>query len=215
MSASDHFDTYRPVRLVRPQPPKIAPDRPRSSRRRVFARLFLVAAVIVFGVVLFSVENAAKLLTNLTGTMVVPSIPQLTASQSPSDSGESSIAKSERIDSENRGSTLAEPARASIEVATPENLLMQFEAWAAKRDAQRPATEQLGQGSPAKTIPDRAIEVATGSMGPAKKDRAARSNRKVTALPPQEPPKEIRQTQSARVQAAPPQRNPTNESRYP
>jgi hypothetical protein len=215
MPASDHFDTYQPVRLVRPQPPKIAPSRPRSSRRRVFARLFLVAAVIVFGVVLFSVENAAKLLTNLTATMVVPSIPQLTpASQSPSDSGESSIAKSERIDSEKRVSTLAEPARASVEAATSD-LLMQFEAWAAKRDGQRPATEQLDQGS-SSNIPDRAIEVATGSIGPAQKDRVSRSSRKVrTTVPSQEPPKEIRQMQSARVQAAPPQRNSTSESRYP
>lgn len=222
MPASDHFDTYQPVRLVRPQPPKIAPHRPRSSRRRVFARLFLVAAVIVFGVVLFSVENAAKLLTNLTATMVVPSIPQLTrASQSPSDSGESSsgessIAKSERIDSENRVSTVAEPARASVEAATSENLLMQFEAWAAKRDVQRPATEQLDEGSSFKTTPDRAIEVATESIGPAQKDRLSRSSRKVrTTLPQQEPPKEIRQMQSARVQSVPPQRNSTSESRYP
>jgi hypothetical protein len=217
MPASDHFDTYQPVRLVRPQPPKIAPHRPRSSRQRAIARLFLVATVIVFGVVLFSVENAAKLLTNLTATMVVPSIPQLTgASRSPSDSGESSITKSERIDSENRVSTLAEPARASVEAATSENVLIQFEAWAAKRDAQRAVTEQLDQGSSSKTIPERAIEVATGSIGPAQKDRVSRSNRKVrTTVPAQEPPNEIRQMQSARVQAAPPQRNSTSEYRYP
>ena len=217
MPASDHFDTYQPVRLVGPQPPKIAPHRPCSSRRRVFARLFLVAAVIVFGVVLFSVENAAKLLTNLTATMVVPSIRQLTgASHSPSDSGDSSITKSEPIDSEDRVPTLAEPARASVEAATSENLLMQFETWAAKRDAQGPAAEQLDQGSSSKTIPDRAIEVATGSIGPAQKDRISRSNRKVrTTVPPQKPPKEIRQMQSARVQAAPPQRISTSESRYP
>jgi hypothetical protein len=94
--------------------------------------------------------------------------------------------------------------------------LMQFEAWAAKRDGQRPATEQLDQGSPSKTIPDRAIEVATGSIGLAQKDRISRSSRKVrTTVPPQEPPKEIRQMQSARVQSAPPQRSSTSESRYP
>ena len=106
----------------------------------------MVTAVIVFGVVLFFVENAAKLLTNLMATMVVPSIPQLTrAPQSPSGSGESSIAKSESIASEDRVSTLAEPARASVEAATSETLVMQFEAWAAEKDAQRIATEQLNQ----------------------------------------------------------------------
>jgi hypothetical protein len=94
--------------------------------------------------------------------------------------------------------------------------LMQFEAWAAKRDGQRPATEQLDEGSSFKSTPDRAIEVATESIGPAQKDRVSRSSRKVrTTVPPQEPPKEIRQMQSARVQSAPPQRNSTSESRYP
>ena len=206
MPAPDHFDTSQSVRLRRPQPPRIAAHRPRSSRRSVFKRLCLVTTVIIFGVVLFSVENAAKLLTNLTATMVVPGIPQLTqAPRLPFDSGESSIAKTEPIGSEDRVSTLIEPARASVEAATPQTLEMQFEAWAAEQDAQRLTKEPLSKDSP-KTIPERADEGTTGA--PVQKDRVSRSIRRVrTRVSPQDPPKEVRQVQNARVQAVPPQRN--------
>ena len=209
MPAPDHFDTSQSVRLRRPQPPRIAPQRTHSSRRTVFKRLCLVTAVIVFGVVLFSVENAAKLLTNLTAAVVVPSIPLTQAPQSPSDSGESSIAKSEPIDSEDRVSTLTEPARASVEAATSESLVRQFEAWAAEQDAQRLTREQLNKDHPSspKTIPDRA-EGTTGPTAPVQKERVSRSIRSVRMrVSPQDSPKEIRHVQNARVQAVSPQRN--------
>src|SRR5262249_45706033 len=146
-----------------------------------FKRMFLVAAVIVFGVVLFSVENAAKLVTNLTATMVVPSVPQLRqASRSSSDSGESSIAKSEPIESEDRISRRVDRARASVEAVTSGTLLMQFEAWAAERDAQRLAAEQSDQDrSSPKIVPDRAVEVTSRLTAPVQKDGISRSIRKV------------------------------------
>jgi hypothetical protein len=210
MPTSEQFDTYQPVRLPRPRPPRTAPHRPRSSRRTVFKRLFLVAAVIVFGVVLFSVENAAILLTNLTATMVAPSIPQpRQASQPPSDSGESSIAKSEPIESEDRISRLVDPARASVEVATSETLLMQFEAWAAERDAQQLTAEQSAQHrSSPKTVADRAVEATTGLAATVQKDRVSRSIRKVRPkVSLQQPPKQVDQLKNARVRAPPSQRN--------
>jgi hypothetical protein len=169
-------------------------------------RLFVVTTVIVFGVVLFSVENTAKLLADLTAKMVVPSIPQLTqASQTPPDSGVYSIA-TEPIASEDRVSTVVEPARASAGAATSETVLRQFQAWAAEQDAQQVAAVQPVQdhSSSTKIIPDQPVEGTTGSIGLAQNDRGSRSIPKARK---RISPKEIRQTEGARVQAAPTQRN--------
>jgi len=209
MEAHDHFSTYRPVRLLRPEP-KIAPERP-ATFRRTFKRLFLVAAVIAFGVVLFSVENTAKLLADLAVAMIVPRVPEFTqASQTPSDSRVSSIAKLQPIGGEYSETTLVEPPRLDVKTPTSETLLRQFQAWAAEQDAQQLATAQTDQdrSSSLKTIPGRAVEEAVGSTGLGPKDRGSRSAPKArTKASPQTPQKEIRQTQSARVQVAPTQRN--------
>jgi hypothetical protein len=201
MPAQDRFSTYHPVRSLRPQPPRIAPHRPATSRRAILKRLFVVTAVIVFGVVLFSVENTAKLLADLTAKMVVPSIPQLTqASQTPSNSGVSSIASEDRV------STVVEPARASAGAATSETVLQQFQAWAAEQDAQQVATVQPVQdhSSSTKIIPDQPVEGTTGSIGLGQNDLGSRSIPKTRK---RVSPKEMRQTEGARVQAAPTQRN--------
>jgi hypothetical protein len=207
MPAQGHFSTYHPLRSLRPQPPRIAPHRPATSRRAILKRLFVVTAVIVFGVVLFSVENTAKLLADVTAKMVVPSIPQFTqASQTPSDSGVSSIAKSEPIASEDRVSTVVEPARTSVEAATSETVLRQFQAWAAEQDAQQVATVQPVQdhSSATKIIPDQPVEGTTGSIGLGQNDVGSRSIPKARK---RVSPKKMRQTEGARVQAAPTQRN--------
>lgn len=209
MPTPDHFGTHQPVRSLRPQPPRIAPHRTARSLRAVLKRLLVVAAVIVFGVVLFSVENTAKLLTDLTATMVVPGIPQLAQAQTPSDSPVSSIAKSEPIASEDRVSTLVEPARASVEAPTSEILWRQFQAWADEQDAQQVAKAQQDRdhSSSAKTIPDQAVERTTESVGLVQRERGSRSIPKArTRMSQRESSKEIRHTRIAPVQAAPPQR---------
>jgi hypothetical protein len=131
--------------------------------------------------------------------MVVPSIPQLTqASQTPSNSGVSSIASEDRV------STVVEPARASAGAATSETVLQQFQAWAAEQDAQQVATVQPVQdhSSSTKTIPNQPVEGTTGSIGFGQK-----SSRSIPKARKRVSPKEMRQTEGARVQAAPTQRN--------
>jgi hypothetical protein len=202
MPAQDHFSTYHPVRSLRPQPPRIAPHPPAASRRAILKRLFVLTAVIVFGVVLFSVENTAKLLADLTAQVVAPSIPQLTqASQTPSDSGVSSIEKSEPIASEDHVSTVVEPARASAGAATSETVLQQFQAWAAGQDTQHTVQPVQDHSSSTKIIPDQPVE---GTIGLAQNVLSSRSIPKARK---RVSPKEMRQTEGARVQAAPTQRN--------
>jgi hypothetical protein len=209
MSASGHFGTYQPVRSLRPQPPSTAPRGTRSSRRMIFKRLCLIVAALVFGFFLFSVENTAKLLTYLTATVAgPPSIPQLKVSSSPSDSGESSVAKSEPNGSEDRVSTLVEPLRSDVETPTSEALLRQFEAWAAEQDAQQLATVQPDQDrSPSpKTNPNRVVDETVSSTGLDQKDRGSRSAPKARVRASPQQSNESRHIQHAGVQAAPPQR---------
>ena len=207
MEAHDHFNTYRPVRLLRPEPPETAPKKPATFRRTV--KRLLIAAVIAFGVVLFSVENTAKLLADLAASMIAPRVSEFTqTSQTPSASRDSSIAKLQPTGGEDRESTLVEPPRSDVDTPTSETLLRQFQAWAAEQDAQQLATAQTDQdrSSSLKTIPGRAVEEAVGSTGLGPKGpRSAPKAR--TKASPQTPKKEIRQTQSARVQVAPTQRN--------
>ena len=176
----------------------------------MFRRLFVVAAVIVFGVVLFSVENTAKLLADLAATVVGPNIPQLTrASQSYFDTRDFSIAKPEPVGSDGPASSLIGSTHAAVEAPTSETLLRQFQAWAAEQDAQQLATAQLNQvSSSPKAISERAVEGTFGSTGPVQKERRSPSTPKAQPrVTPQASQKQIWQTQSARVQVAPAQHN--------
>jgi hypothetical protein len=207
MRAPNHFGTYRPVRLLRPGPPRPDPHRPATSRRMIFKRLFIVTAAIVFGVFLFSVENAAKLLTDVTAAMFMPrTLQPMQSSLSPSDSRDSSIAESQPISGKPHASTLVEPTHADVEAPAPESLFRQFQAWAAEQDAQQLATVQPDQdhSSSLKTVSGQSVEGTTGSIVPVQNDRGSRSVRRTRKpVSPRDSPKEIRQTESARVPAPP------------
>lgn len=207
MRAPDHFGTYQPVRLLRPEPPRLDPDRPATSWRMIFKRLFIVTAAIVFGVFLFSVENAAKLVTDVTAAMFTPrTLQPMQSSLPPSDSRDSSIAQSQPIGGEPHASALVEPTHADVETPTPESLFRQFQAWAAEQDAQQLATVRPDQdhSSSLKAIPGRSAEGTSGSIVPVQNDQGSRSVRRARKrVSPQDSTKEVRQSESARVPAPP------------
>jgi hypothetical protein len=218
MSMKDPFSPDPCIHQLRSEPRGKARDRAASSWR-ILKRGLLVAVATAVGFVLFPVENTARILADVTASLVdgsalrphphqpAPISQSDTDAQAPADVQVLSIAKNEPISGESAASEPIEQNHREIREPSTEILFKQFQAWAAEKDAQQLATEQPVPDPPAlQTAPARLVEKTGGSIGPVQKDRhAQRVDNARTRISMQDSRKEIRRPQNARVNVPPAQ----------
>jgi hypothetical protein len=212
MSMKDPFSPDPCIHQLRSEPRGKARHRAASSLR-ILKRGLLVAVATAVGFVLFPVENTAKILADVTASLVdgtalrphhyqpSPISQSDTDAQAPADAQALSIAKNEPISGESAAAEPVEQNHTEIREPSTETLFKQFQAWAAEKDAQQLATEQPVPDLPEpQTAPARVVEKTGGSIGPVQKDRhVQRVDNARTRISMQEPRKEIRRPQNARV----------------
>jgi hypothetical protein len=218
MPMKDPFSPDPRIHQLQSEPRGKARDRAATSSR-ILKRGLLVAVVTVLGFIVLPVENTAKILADVTASLVDGSALRphtyqpAPISQSPTDAQVVSIAKNEPIDGESAASepieqNHIEQNHTEIREPSPEILFKQFQAWAAEKDAQQLATTQSApDASVLQTAPARAVEKTAGSAGLLQKDRRVqRVDNARTRMSMQDSRKEIRRPQNAGVNVSPAQR---------
>lgn len=219
MSMKDPFSPDPCIHQLRSEPRGKARDRAATSLRILKRGLLVAVATAVGFVVLPPVENTGKILADVTASLVdgsalrphphqpAPISQSDTDAQAPADVQVLSIAKNEPISGESAASEPIEQNHREIREPSTEILFKQFQAWAAEKDAQQLATEQPVPDPPAlQTAPPRLVEKTGGSIAPVQKDRhVQRVDNARTRISMQEPRKEIRRPQNARVIVPPAQ----------
>jgi hypothetical protein len=216
------------IHQLQSESPGKARDRAATSSR-ILKRGLLVAVATAVGLLILPVENTAKILVEVTASLVDGSairphsyqpapISQSPAdAQAPADAQVFSTAKNEPIAGESAASEPIEQNQTEIREPSPEILFKQFQAWAAEKDAQQLATAQSVPDPPAlQTAPARAIEKTAGSTGLVQKDRhVQRVDSARTRMSMQDSRKEIRRPQNAGVNVPPAQRTGAQASQTP
>jgi hypothetical protein len=217
------------IRQLQSEPPGKARDRA-ATLSRILKRGLLVAVATAVGLLVLPVENTAKILADVTASLVDGSalrphtyqqpapISQSPAdAQAPTDAQVFSIAKNEPIAGESAASEPIEQNHTEIREPSTEILFKQFQAWAAEKDAQQLATAQSVPDPPAlQTAPARAVEKTAGSTGLVQKDRPVqRVDSARTRMSMQDSRKEIRRPQNAGVNVPPAQRTGAPASQTP
>jgi hypothetical protein len=222
------------IHQLQSEPPGKARDRAATSSR-ILKRGLLVAVATAVGLLILPVENTAKILVEVTASLVDGSairphtyqpapISQSPAdaraptdAQAPADPQVFSTAKNEPIAGESAASEPIEQNQTEIREPSPEILFKQFQAWAAEKDAQQLATAQSVPDPPAlQTAPARAVEKTAGSTGLVQKDRhVQRVDSARTRMSMQDSRKEIRRPQNAGVNIPPAQRTGAQASQTP
>jgi hypothetical protein len=225
MPTKDPFIPDPSIHQLRSEPPGKARDRAAISSR-ILKRGLLVAVATALGLVVLPVENTAKILADVTASLVdgsarwphtsqpapisqSPTDAQApTDAQTPTDAQVFSIAKNEPISVESAASEPVEQKHTELREPSPEILFKQFQAWAAEKDAQELAAAQsVPDASALQTAPARAVEKTAGSIGLVQKDRRVpRVDNARTRMSMQDSRKEIRRPQNAGVNVPPAQR---------
>src|SRR5262245_30853668 len=188
-----------------------------ATSSRILKRGLLVAVATAFGLVVLPVENTAKILADVTASLVdgsalwphtsqpAPISQSPTDAQTPTDAKVFSIAKNEPISVESAASEPVEQNHTELREPSPEILFKQFQAWAAEKDAQELAASQSVPDAPAlQTAPARTVEKTAGSAGLMQKDRRGpRVDNARTRMSMQDSRKEIRRPQNAGVTVPP------------
>ena len=207
------------IHQLRSEPRGKARNRAATSSR-ILKRGLLVAVATAIGLVVLPVANTAKILADVTASLVdgsalwphtsqpAPIWQSPTDAQTPTDAQVFSIAKNEPISVESAASEPVEQNHTELREPSPEILFKQFQAWAAEKDAQELAAAQsVPDASALQTAPARAVEKTAGSAGLMQKDRRGpRVDNARTRMSMQDSRKEIRRPQNAGVNVPPAQR---------